>query len=41
MQPGSWAPLAGATVSDNGDERTITDPSGGERKFYRVEVQRP
>jgi len=42
MQPGTWSPLAGATVSDNGDERTVTDPNAGTgRKFYRVEVQRP
>jgi hypothetical protein len=42
LQPGSWAPLAGATVSDNGDERTVTDPNaGGPRKLYRVDVTRP
>lgn len=41
MESGSWSPLSGATVSDTGDERTITDPNAGTgRKFYRVEVQR-
>ncbi len=42
MEPASWAPVPGATVSDNGDERTVTDlNAGGERKFYRVEVKKP
>lgn len=42
MQPQSWAPLPGATVSDNGDERTVTDPNaGGARKYYRVDVVKP
>lgn len=42
MQPASWAPVPGATVSDNGDERTVTDPNaGGARKFYKVDVQKP
>jgi len=42
MQPGSWTPLSGATVSDTGDERTITDPNAdGDRKLYRVDVTRP
>ena len=42
IQPGSWQPLTSATVSDNGDERTVTDlNASGPRKFYRIEVQRP
>jgi hypothetical protein len=42
MAPGSWTPLTGATVSDNGDERTVVDPNAsGPRKYYRVDVQVP
>lgn len=38
----SWISLAGATVSDNGTERTITDTSATQPlKFYRVEITRP
>jgi hypothetical protein len=42
MQPGTWQPLSGATVSDNGDERTVTDPNAtSPRKLYRLDVQKP
>ena len=38
----SWDPLTGATESDDGDERTVTDPAaGGSRKFYKVEIENP
>lgn len=37
-----WVELTGTSTSDNGDERTVTDPNaGGARKFYRVEITRP
>jgi hypothetical protein len=36
------APLTGATVSDDGDERTVTDPNaGGAARFYRVHIEIP
>ena len=39
---GSWGPLVGGTLSDDGEERTITDPNAtGTRKFYRVEITKP
>ena len=42
MEPESWSALTGGIVSDNGDERTVTDPNATEaRKFYRIEVQKP
>jgi hypothetical protein len=42
MEPASWTTVPGATVSDNGDERTVIDPNaGGARKFYRVQVVKP
>jgi hypothetical protein len=38
----TWQTLTGATVSDNGTTRTVTDPSGsGAAKFYRVQVSKP
>lgn len=37
-----WLPLSGATVSDNGSERSVTDPNAGaSRKFYRVDITKP
>ena len=42
LTAGPWAPLPGTTQSDNGSERTVTDPNAtGPRKFYRVEVEKP
>ena len=39
---GSWMPLIGGTLSDDGEERTIRDPNAtGPRKFYRVEITLP
>lgn len=36
---GSWDPLTGATESDDGDERTVTDPDAtSSRKNYRVGI---
>ncbi len=38
----TWSPLSGATVSDNGSERTVTDPNAsGAEKFYRVNITKP
>jgi hypothetical protein len=38
----SWSALTGATVSDNGNERIVTDPNAGAgEKFYRVQVVKP
>ena len=39
---GSWSPLAGGTVINNGSTRTVTDPNAtGPRKFYRVQITWP
>ena len=38
----SWSALTGGTVSDNGNERAVTDPNAGaSKKFYRVLVVKP
>lgn len=38
----TWTPLTGATQSDNGRQRTVTDPdAGGKAKFYRVQIGKP
>jgi hypothetical protein len=38
----SWDPLTGATASDDGDERTVTDPAAtATKKFYTVEIVKP
>lgn len=37
-----WQPLTGATVQDNGQTRTVTDPDAAStRKFYRVLISYP
>ncbi|HBJ87640.1 MAG TPA: hypothetical protein DDZ88_28040, partial [Verrucomicrobiales bacterium] len=37
-----WQDLTGATIQDNGQIRTVTDPDGtSTRKFYRVQVSYP
>ena len=37
----SWSTLTPSSVSDNGTERTVTDPNAtGPRKFYRVQISR-
>ena len=42
LTTGTWQPLTGTTFSDNGAERTITDPAAtGAEKFYRVQVSKP
>lgn len=39
---GTWSSLPGSTFSDNGQERTVTDPSAsGSKKFYQVEITKP
>jgi hypothetical protein len=38
----AWSPLSGATVSDAGSERTVTDPNASAaKKFYRVNITKP
>jgi len=42
LEPGSWSTLTGGIVSDNDNERSVTDPNANEsRKFYRVEIHKP
>ena len=42
LAAGAFAPLAGGTVSDNGDERTVTDENATEdHRFYRVGISIP
>lgn len=39
---GSWIPLASASTSDNGTERTVTDLLATDpRRFYHVEITKP
>ena len=42
LSQGSWNPLSGSTTSDNGAERTVTDPAeSGTGKFYKVKIEKP
>ena len=42
MSPGSWTELTGASQSDDGEQRTVTDPGVPVPcKFYRVGISRP
>ena len=42
LDAGTWATLPGATFTDNGLERTVTDPTATEpKKFYQVEIGKP
>jgi hypothetical protein len=42
MESDGWSLLTGAIVSDNGNERTVTDPNASQSmKFYRVQVVKP
>jgi hypothetical protein len=42
LTPGSWDPLADGTASDEGAQRTVTDPAASEtKKFYTVEIVKP
>jgi hypothetical protein len=37
-----WIPLSGATFTDNGTERAVTDPDAAtQQKFYRIEITKP
>lgn len=41
LSPASWGVLTGTTQSEDGDERTVTDPDAGTvKKFYRVHIER-
>jgi hypothetical protein len=37
----AWQTLTGATQSDNGAIRTVTDTTAAAAKFYRVQVSKP
>ena len=38
----SWTPVAGATFTDAGPQRTVTDPAATDaKKFYHVEITKP
>ena len=38
----SWEPPIGGSASDDGDQRTVTDPAASEtRKFHTVEIEKP
>lgn len=40
--PGSWTAITGAAVTDQGNERTVTDPNAAEpKKLYEVEIAKP
>jgi hypothetical protein len=42
LRNGAYLPVGGASVSDAGDERTVTDPAASSAsKFYQIEVGRP
>jgi len=42
LSANGWQTLTGATIQDNGQTRTVTDPDGtSSRKFYRVQVSYP
>jgi hypothetical protein len=42
LTPGSWVDLVGGSVTNNGDQRTVTDTSASEtKKFYTVEIVKP
>lgn len=42
LSPDSWDPLTSGSITNNGDQRTVTDPSAIEtKKFYKVEITRP
>ncbi len=39
---GEWESLTGSTQTDNGEERTVTDPSATDTsKFYRIQIAKP
>jgi hypothetical protein len=42
LTSGSYAPLPNSSLSDNGQERTVTDFDGsGAKKYYSVEITKP
>lgn len=42
LTSGEWAPLPGTIETENGTERTITDPNAtGAAKFYRIDITKP
>ena len=42
INPASWTTLTGTTQSDNGNQRTVTDPNAAVApKFYRVLITKP
>jgi hypothetical protein len=42
LTSGSWDPLSGGSIVNDGDQRTVTDPAAsGPRKFYTVEIEKP
>jgi len=42
LQAPDWIPFTGGSVSDDGDERTVTDPDTLDAsKFYRLEISKP
>jgi len=42
LQAPDWIPFTGGSVSDDGDERTVTDPdTSNSSKFYRLEIVKP
>lgn len=41
LSPSGWSELAGGSQSDDGEERTVTDPGApGPQKFYNVRIDR-
>lgn len=41
LSPSGWGTLTGASQSDDGEERTVTDAgTGGAKKFYKVQIAR-
>jgi hypothetical protein len=42
LQAPDWITFTGGSVSDDGDERTVTDPeTSDDSKFYRLEIAKP
>ena len=38
----TWTPLPGGIVTDNSQQRTVTDPAAtGAKKFYHIEITKP
>ncbi len=42
LAAGSWTTLPGGSITNTGDQRTVTDPAASEtKKFYTVEIVKP